>query len=160
MTKSIVTQDELKKQLYYDCNTGLFYKNNKEHGSKEKDGYVYVYVNRKRKLAHRLAFLYVYGYFPDMIDHINGIKHDNRIANLRQCNSSENNCNSKISSLNKTGTRGVSFEKASSKYRVQIFKNNKRFDFGYFSNLEDAVHVAQTERIKLHKEFYCKEKRT
>jgi hypothetical protein len=154
MSKKIITQDELKTILKYDEKTGLFYKKDKITGNVGKDGYAYIYLYGKFKLAHRIAFLYIHGYLPEYIDHINGIKDDNRICNLRECTSSENNCNSRISSLNSSGTRGVSFDKKSNRYRVQIYKNKKRFNLGYFSNIEDAKIVANKARIELHKDFY------
>jgi len=84
--------------LTYDPYTGLFtwlvdaYSNKvkgKIAGS-IKEGYINISIDRKLYRAHRLAWLYVNGVFPSEIDHINRVKSDNRICNLREVSRSEN----------------------------------------------------------------------
>ena len=110
-------QDILKKYLYYDNQSGNFYwiksKNSKTEagqvaGSKTKHGYVVIGIDNKRYYAHRLAWLYVYGYMPKLIDHINGHGLDNRLCNLRECTQIENMKNTSKPSTNKSGYKGVS----------------------------------------------------
>ncbi|WP_422109091.1 HNH endonuclease [Xenorhabdus bovienii] len=55
----------------------------------------------------RIAWLYVYGFMPKIIDHINRIRNGNRITNLRECDFSENARNRKIQTNNKSGINGV-----------------------------------------------------
>lgn len=106
----------------------------KEAGVPNNRGYMSVTIAYKRVLSHRLIWLMVYGAWPDCIDHINGDRKDNRIANLRSVSNSENLKNARISSSNKSGVRGVSFIKARQKWAVSI---SQRF-VGEFRTLEEA----------------------
>jgi len=88
-----LTQKRLKELLDYDPKTGIFIwkyacdnmKVGSKAGYKAKDGYVYVRIDGKSYFVHRLAWLFVYGYFPKYsIDHMNKINDDNRIKNLKE----------------------------------------------------------------------------
>ena len=88
---TMITQSKLKELVNYDQDTGIFtWKKRTSNRIKIGDiignlhncGYIEMGVNGKRYLAHRLAWLYVYGYMPKLIDHINTNKQDNRICNL------------------------------------------------------------------------------
>lgn len=80
-------------------------------GHVNKKGYVVIRLNGGDHLAHRLAWSYVYGDYPDgeqpLIDHINGKKDDNRIGNLRVSSHSENQKNRKRNTNNRSGVTGV-----------------------------------------------------
>lgn len=81
------------ENITYEPKTGRFYnKKGKEIGWKNSRGYVYITTKKgKAERAHRLAWYKVYGYFPTKeIDHINGIRDDNRIENLREVTRLEN----------------------------------------------------------------------
>ena len=86
-----LTQECLKRLLDYDPKTGVFTwrvrtgrsRPGAEAGTLHPSGYRFIKVGHKSRAAHRLAWLYVYGFFPHEIDHINGSKADNRLANLR-----------------------------------------------------------------------------
>ena len=132
----MLTQSRLKKVLYYDANTGDFIRlvstNNSVKvgdiaGSKDVScGYIKIAVDGKRYLAHRLAWLYEYGEFPDTgLDHINRIRYDNRISNLRLADKVVNGRNCKLNCKNKTGISGVSFHSRDKKYYVTIGLNMK-----------------------------------
>lgn len=57
-------------------------------------GYVDIRIDAKKYKAHRLAWLYVHGRWPEkLIDHINGVKTDNRLINLREASAAENAMN-------------------------------------------------------------------
>jgi len=96
----MLTQAELHQYLNYDPQTGIFTWKVKlsdkinigqKTGCKNNRGYLLIKINKKLYRAHRLAWLYVYGYFPKFtIDHINRIKTDNRIENLRDVTIQEN----------------------------------------------------------------------
>jgi hypothetical protein len=148
----------------YDYKDGELYwkksNNNKvKIGSKaggnsvNSDGRKSISVNKKRYLASRVIFLHQKGYLPAMVDHINGIKTDNRIENLRPATSLTNNQNAKIRKDNKSGIKGVSLKKG--KWYVQLRINGLKKSFGYFKDLELADLVAQEARDKYHGEFAC-----
>jgi len=114
------------------------------------DGYIYIKVNEKAYKAHRLAWFYVYGYFPENgLDHINRIKTDNRIVNLREATKSCNAKNCKININNTSGITGVSWHKRDKKWQVRIHdQNHKLLHIGYFDLLLEAAKARYTAEIK------------
>ena len=161
----MLTQAELKAQLHYDLDTGIFtwIKPNKYSNIKpntltalnpDSSGYKHIIVNRKKYYAHRLAWLYVYGTLPKYIDHIDGNRINNCISNLREVNSKQNSLNRKISSNNKSGVKGVEWNKQSKKWRAHISIDGKPTYLGSFNNLDDAKKVIEETRIKHHGNFY------
>lgn len=138
---------QLTEKISYNKETGVFTrakscrgsKYGKVLGSKTKNGYLTLSFDSKLYYAHRLAWFYVYKKFPEgMIDHINGVKTDNRIENLRDVSSFENLQNSKIHKDNKSGYKGVWWNKKDKAWRVQIFVKGKRINLGAHKNVEDA----------------------
>jgi hypothetical protein len=101
--------------------------------------------------VHRLIFLMHHGYLPKYIDHINGIKTDNRIENLREATISDNSCNRLGHS--KSGIKGVSWSKYHKKWTVACWKNKKYYFVGHFKCLEDAKKAVIKARNLLHKNF-------
>lgn len=100
----MITQDRLRELLHYDPDTGIFTrlvstgwrgKVGDVAGYKNPDGYLVIMIDYKLYLAHRLAWLYTYGRFPEVTDHINGVRDDNRIVNLREVTNWENAQNKK-----------------------------------------------------------------
>jgi len=150
-------------ELYDYKNGELYWKkstNNKvKIGSKaggnsvNSDGRKSISINKKRYLASRIIFLHQKGYLPSMIDHVNGIKTDNCIENLRPATSLTNNQNAKIRSDNISGFKGISWSKDKKKWSVQIRINGKKKSFGHFKDLELADLVSQEARNKYHKDF-------
>lgn len=100
-----------EKYLKYD-NGRLIRKSNGDTAGWVCDrGYINLEICGKRFKAHRVVFYMHYGYMPDYIDHINGVRHDNRIENLREATLSQNGMNKKVSPRNSLGLKGVSFHK-------------------------------------------------
>jgi hypothetical protein len=158
----MITQNDLKKILSYDQETGIFsWKNPRKKtnigkiaGCKHHSGYIVISIKNKQYQAHRLAWIYIYGdIIKPEIDHINLNKSDNRIINLREANRSENQLNKVASKHSKTQIKGVSWHKTNLKWRVQCSINKKQTDIGYFDDLEFAELVAIEARNKYHKEF-------
>jgi hypothetical protein len=98
-----------------------------------------------------LAWLYVYGKFPEeQLDHINRIKSDNRIVNLRLATNSENRQNIPIYKSNKSGVAGVHWSKKSGKWRAEITFGGRLIHIGFYDNLSDAAAARAAAKAKYH----------
>jgi hypothetical protein len=99
--------------------------------------------------AHRVAWAIYFGTWPDgEIDHINGIRADNRISNLRDVAGGENRLNMKRNRRNTSGTSGVSWFPRTRKWHAKIKYRNKQIHLGYFSDLADAVSARKAAEKK------------
>lgn len=158
-----LTQQRLKELLHYDPATGLFTwrvkRNNKAlagqiAGNVGNHGYVQIYVDRANHLAHRLAWLYVNGVLPaDKIDHRNGVRTDNRWANLRECDHAENMQNQGVRSRsdNKSGHIGVCGDsRRPGKWRATIKCGKKYHHLGTFDTVEAAADAYRKAKLELH----------
>ena len=114
----MITQERLKEVLKYNSETGEFTRKIAKGGKiKDSSGYILISVDGEKYYAHRLAWLYMYGEFPkNSIDHINKIKDDNHLYNLRDVTSIENQRNRFLNINNKSGFLGVSWYKPLSKW--------------------------------------------
>lgn len=149
MRNTNLTYDRLKEVLTYNPSTGKFIwkelrnggaANGDVAGSLHPDGYIYIGIDGKVYLAHRLVWLYVNGYFPEYeIDHINRIRNDNRIKNLRhvsrQCN--KRNCGNRYN--NKSGVKGIYWNIGAKKWQGYIAVNYKQKNLGYYTDFDEAV---------------------
>jgi hypothetical protein len=108
------------------------------------NGYRHGAIHAVGFLAHRVAWALHYGEWPEFIDHINGDRTDNRIANLRSVQWVENGRNYGLSRANKSGHTGVSFHKPSGKWRASIAVAGKHVFLGSFPDKESAVAARQT----------------
>lgn len=164
MTSNILTQAELKEQLHYNPDTGIFTRliSNAQKikcgdvaGSKTNTGYLEITVLGKRYLSHRLAWFYMTGEMPkNLIDHINRIGADNRFCNLRQANKSENAINGKLKSNNTSGFKGVSLCKRSNKWKANGKLNGKQKFLGRFDTAELASNAFIEFAKATYGEFY------
>lgn len=164
MASYILTQEELKSNLHYDSETGIFTRKISRHpkykiggiaGCLHNCGYLRISINKKSYLAHRLAWLYMTGEFPlSGIDHINNDPLDNRFYNLREANKSENGQNRSKNKNNKSGFKGVCFDNNRGKWVAQIMANGKRKFLGYFETAELAAIKYEEFAIKLHGKFF------
>ena len=156
-----ITVETLRRLLDYEPDTGIFcwriqpsrsVKAGAVAGSVNGDGYRYITVNRKAFAAHRLAWLYTHGVWPDhQIDHINGYKTDNRIANLRDVSGTVNMQNQTRSPKNSTsGYRGVRWDKRDKRWRATIKVNRKCHHIGYFKTAEEAHAAYLAAKLRLH----------
>lgn len=158
----MITEERLKNQLIYDPDTGIFkWKVNKGRVKVgdiacniNDTGHVRIIIDGTRYYAHRLAWLYTYGEFPDgMVDHINRVKDDNRIANLRVVSKSQNAMNTKLHKHNTSGYRGVSLHKKSNKWKAKIEKDKVQIQLGLFKTKEEAAEAYMIASIKYFGEF-------
>lgn len=157
-----LTAERLREVLNFDPQTGVFTRRTKTTrspvgevvGSMHHKGYLRMSVDGRIYWAHRLAWLHEKGEWPNgALDHINRIRTDNRIANLREASSAENNCNVTIPKTNTSGVKGVSWNEECRKWRVKVVMNRKPYYGGMFSCIEDANQVVTALRAKLHGAF-------
>jgi len=125
----------------------------KKAGFLYKDGYIGVGLNKKQYKVHRIIYELHYGNCPEFIDHINGIKSDNRIQNLREATRSQNSYNQKLNKNNKSGIKNVYWNKNEKKWIVEISSKNKIVFHKLFNDLELAELVAIEARNKYHGKF-------
>jgi hypothetical protein len=133
---------------------------NSRHAGKEamtavsKQGYRVGNINSSLYRAHRIAWALHYGEDPEnQIDHINGIRTDNRIENLRVVTNKENSWNQKLRSTNKSGYNGVSWCKMMNKWVARATVNGVEHKIGYFSDPKDAsiAREAFNKGVGFHK---------
>lgn len=153
MTQVKLTHKELLERLSYNPDTGVFtwIKSNSNaapSGSvagciNNTSGYCQIRINGETFRAHRLAWFYVHGKWPEkQMDHINRVKTDNRIKNLRLVSHSENNQNKKV--------KGYTYSKKSKKWRSYIGLNGKKHHLGYFDSPEEAEQAYFTAKKIMH----------
>ena len=145
----MLAQKKLKQILNYDPLTGVFIwivtpticvKVGSVAGCLDKKGYIDIGISGKIYKAHRLAWLYVYGYFPEYeIDHIDRNKSNNRINNLRHASHQCNQRNVGLQQNNTSGIKGVSWHKQRDKWRAEIKVNYKNYHLGLFTDFTEAV---------------------
>jgi len=92
------------------------------------------------------------------VDHINGLKYDNRKKNLRICTRNQNEMNKGLRSNNTSGCTGVVWNKRDNKWEARIGVNNKKIILGLFTNYDEAVKTRQDAEIKYFKEFRYKKR--
>jgi hypothetical protein len=117
------------------------------------NGYATIQINGKKYLAHRLIFMYHHGYCPEIIDHINNNKADNRISNLRGVDPFQNAQNAKLRKDNTSKAKGVCWHISIGKWCVSVRINNKQKHIGAFDDWELAALVAQEARDKYYGSF-------
>jgi len=136
----------------YDIDTGHFTEiaTGKRLGSKNKRGYRML----GGRLEHRVVWLIVHGVWPEQeIDHVNGIKDDNRLHNLRLATRSENQRNVGKTKSNSSGFKGVYRDKSTGKWRAQMKIAGRNKWLGTYNNIEDASSAYRAAAKKYHGEF-------
>lgn len=155
--------ERLKKGFTYDPQSGVFTHNIKKSfpvagvvaGCKSPIGYTVINVSKKIYLAHRLAWLYVYGQWPKhCIDHINGNRSDNRISNLRDIPKAQNHQNLKgPTKANNARALGVHFSNKRKRFIAQIAIDKKRVYLGSYLSKEEAAQAYLLAKQKIHPSF-------
>jgi hypothetical protein len=122
-------------------------------GCKNILGYIHVVIDKKCYKAHRLIYLMHYGCLPRFLDHIDGVRDNNKIENLRPASRKQNNWNSKLRKDSSTKHKGVCWRKSHNKYYARIKVNKKSIHLGYHADINDAIRSVNEARKKLHGEF-------
>lgn len=120
-----------------------------------RDGYIRVMLNEKGYLAHRIIWEMHHGKIPSgmQIDHINHVRDDNRLENLRLVSNQDNQKNTKKGKNNKSGVTGVCWYPAYEKWRAYICIDGKQITLGYFSSISSAASARKAAEIshRFHK---------
>jgi hypothetical protein len=87
------------------------------------------------------------------VDHINGVKTDNRLVNLRVVTSQQNRFNTNQPRNNTSGFKGVSFDKAVGKYGAWIKHDGRKHFLGYYRVVEEAALAYNQAALKYHGEY-------
>jgi hypothetical protein len=166
MAKSSIplTQERLKQLLDYNPETGVFTWKHRSTGRVQWNtryagkragwdrghGYVAIAIDGAYYTGHRLAWLYVYGFWPtNQIDHINCARGDNRITNLREATNAQNKANARLRTTNKSGFKGVSWCKQQQKWVAHIMVNYRSKYLGS-ADTASAAHVLYAHAANKH----------
>lgn len=134
----MLTFERARELLVYDPETGVFTR--KTGGAVSGtiyNGYVRLGIDGRNYRAHRVAWLVFHGRWPGALDHIDGDRANNRIANLREVTTTENNRNKKIGRNNTSGVLGV--YKHRNRWRANIKAGGKLLTIGHFASFDEAV---------------------
>jgi len=153
------SQKYLLKCFSYDADSGILTRIwgpnyhsdqflNKPAGWLDAEGYIRVQIKQTGYKAHRIIWKMFYGLEPLELDHINRIRSDNRIDNLRQVTRSENQRNRTINKDNKTGVAGVHFDKKQKRWQAFIKNNEGKQISKYFHDFNDAVFWRKYKEIE------------
>ncbi len=159
---SELTAERLRELLSYDPATGVFtrvkttcsrLKPGCEAGTVSVYGYVRIQVDGRIYPAHHLAWLYVHGEWPvGIIDHANGERSDNSLANLRPATISQNKANSRLRQDNQSGFKGA-YRASNGRWRAQIRCHGRLRSLGRFATAEQAHAAYVKAAAELFGEF-------
>jgi hypothetical protein len=163
-TESAISIDYLRQRLRYEPETGKLYwlgyedmprrwltrySGREAFTTQHSKGYKTGYVDTATLFAHRVAWALYYGGWPTkQIDHINGVRHDNKISNLRVVSCQENNRNAKRREDNTSSVCGVYRKKSGGRWVAQIKVYGKQKYLGCFDTLEEATKVRKEAEVK------------
>ncbi len=158
----VVSSEYLKECFSYNKDTGkVFWKKRPAHhyarrsdmvrqhstysgnlvGGVGNHGYLTVFLRGKGRLLHRLIFCMENGYYPEMVDHINHNRTDNRLRNLVAADPLSNSRSASKNRQNTSGLNGVYWDKQTNKWRTWIYDRGNTFNLGRFADKEDAYAV-------------------
>jgi len=152
-----MTQEDVKRIFRYEPDSGNFIRkiaganNSKPVGSiagyTNSRGYRIINILGKNRRAHRVAFLYMEGYIPEQVDHINRDKSDNRWSNLRAADACLNMKNQPTVKENACNFRGV--YKSRKRFRARIGDGGKMVSLGTFDTIQEAAAVRAKAEVEL-----------
>lgn len=159
--REAITQERLLELLNYDTETGAFAwkvstSNRAPVGSRagtdHGNGYRVITIDHCTHYAHHLAWLFVYGEYPNQeMDHIDGDRSNNRVSNLRYGTHAQNMQNLSLRNTNKSGMTGVSWLKNYGKWEAYITVNYKKINLGYYDDLQKAGAAYLSAKQEMHR---------
>ncbi|MCH7936635.1 MAG: HNH endonuclease [Proteobacteria bacterium] len=164
----MITQTELRKLLDYFPETGIFrwrFRKNArpqwngryagtKAGCQIAGGYIKIVIDNQAYYAHRLAWLYLQGKWPEAgIDHRDGNPSNNKFDNLRPATQVENMHNTPAQKNNTSGFKGVTWHRQRRKWAAQAYIEGKHIHIGLFESKEDAARAYNQAIENLHGEF-------
>lgn len=161
MAKPNISAERLRALVDFDQTTGQFIRKVSRRGPKtesnvigtpSKEGYLFAMLDGKNYGLHRLAWFYVHGvWHGGEIDHINGVKSDNRIDNLRAVDKFLNQQNRRSASRNsRSGFLGVHWCRCRKKWRATISVDGRNKSLGRFETPEAAYAAYVEAKRKFH----------
>lgn len=160
-----LTQEYVKACLHYDQETGVFtrriYRGHTSlpgtvAGTVGSHGYLSACLAGRHVLLHRLAWFYVHGEWPENIDHVDRDRLNNRLANLRECSLQENNWNLPQMATNRSGVKGVTWDKSKRKWFASIRVNGKTKSLGRYHDINEAAR-AYADAVKQYRGHFLGE---
>ena len=160
-----LTQSYLREYFDYNPFSGTFCRIKSErgvpHGMLFKDvvntdtrGYLRIRIMDKDYRIHRLAFMYMEGKMPEFVDHMNGVKTDNRWCNLRPCTQQQNQFNQHR--VGKSGFKGVRVKRLSTgveKWQARIAKDGNEITIGTYDCPKEAARAYNQKAKELFGDF-------
>jgi len=160
-----LTQERLMEVVVYDPAKGTFKRKcepSRRHpngrvkntGTRTTKGYISIFVDGSKYLAHRLAWLYMTGDCPqDQIDHIDKNPGNNAWRNLREANNSQNQANTGVRKDNRVGLKGAHYFSKTGQWTSRIRANGEDRFLGYFETPEQAHKAYTLAAASIHGEF-------
>lgn len=148
--------DDDSGEFYWEVPTSVRVKKGDLVGTLRSDGYISTQFYGKNYKVHRLVWLWHHGCLPKhTIDHINGVRHDNRINNLRDVTDAVNGANDCMHADNSSGCKGVAFDPkyAAKPWRVQISRQGVVVVRKHFANKEEAMLFAKESYTALDSRY-------
>lgn len=162
----MITKEQLQEVFHYDHTSGQLIRKKARGGAvcgpvegfADRKGYRRMRFGPKFYFVHRIVFLLVHGYLPAELDHINGDRSDNRVGNLRPATSQQNKQNKAVSSANRSGLKGVSWDTKANRWRASashmVEGKKRKVYLGLYHDMQDA-HAAYVAFAKpAHGDFY------
>lgn len=164
-----VSWDDMRSRIDYNHETGaLIWRNNPNRSPQwngryagkpavntldSSNGYLVGRLSEGKVFAHRMAWFLHYGEWPEEVDHINGVRTDNRISNLRNVTKALNARNLSLSVRNKSGFKGVSWNKKLGCWQAHIRLDGKTKYLGLFRDINDAAKAYRDAAPVYHGEY-------
>jgi hypothetical protein len=162
MDPTYLTNQQLRKRLSYDPNTGEFHWLEstrpgwvgKRAGSILNSGYRVIDIDGQSVLAHRMAWFFAHGEWPEHeVDHKNTHRDENWISNLRKATKFQNQANASRRVDNTSGVKGVTWNVRRGAFTARIQSNHKRVFLGYFQTRAAASEAYAKASNDLHQDF-------